>query len=207
MSPGDRDARESHSVTRFIAALREQDPEAAQQIWRRFFERLLPQARARLGALRDRAADEEDVLVSVFDGFFKAVRENRFAALNDRNDLWQILLMLTDRKIAEQYRRSHAQKRGAGRTQRLEDLTPACHELRELADKGPGPEFVAAFNDQLARAVERLDEPATREVALLRLEGFENAEIAARLGVSLSTVERKLRVVRTLWETDFADNA
>ena len=85
---------------------------AADQIWRRFFERLLPMARARLRALSDRSVDEEDVLITAFDRFFRAVREDRFAHLSDRDDLWQILLMLVDREVTRHYRRSNARKRG-----------------------------------------------------------------------------------------------
>jgi DNA-directed RNA polymerase specialized sigma24 family protein len=33
-----------------------------------------------------------------------------------------------------------------------------------------------------------------------KLEGYENREIARQLGISLSSVERKLRVVREKWQ-------
>ena len=76
--------------------------------------------------------------------------------------------------------------------------------MNELTDDEPGPEFVAAFNDHLTRALVRLRQPSTREVALLRMEGFENREIAARLEISVSSVERKLRLIRELWYEEFA---
>jgi DNA-directed RNA polymerase specialized sigma24 family protein len=181
-----------------------EDPQAAGEIWQRFFQRLLPLARARLRGLQDRTVDEEDLLVSVFDRFFRAAKEERFARLNDRDDLWQILLMLTDHKVAEQYRRSHAQKRGGGEVRRLDDIVEPGQELREMADAEPGPEFVAAFNDSLASALTRLNDEKTREVAMLKLEGHENREIADQLDVSLSSVERKLRVIREEWQEAFS---
>src|SRR5262245_30004240 len=70
-SPGD------HSVTLLIERLKAEDPRAAEQIWRRYFERLLPMARSRLRGRANPAADEEDVLVSVFDRFFRATKEDR----------------------------------------------------------------------------------------------------------------------------------
>jgi DNA-directed RNA polymerase specialized sigma24 family protein len=143
-------------------------------------------------------ADEEDILVSVFDRFFRAANENRFARLEDRDDLWQILLMLTERKIVDVHRWSAAQKRQGKWTQ--PDYVAATSERFDIADPSPSPEFIAEFNDNLARALERLDEGATREVALLRMEGYEDREIANRLSVSLSTVERKLRVIRKVWQ-------
>ena len=195
---------DTHSVTRFIGQLKHQDPQAAGEIWQRYFQRLLPLARARLRALPDRSVDEEDILQSVFDRFFRTAQEDRFARLHDRDDLWQILLMLTERKVAEQFRRSQAQKRGAGRVATAVDAGELGDgDARQLADREPGPEFVAAFNDQLSQALGRLDAERTREVALLRLEGFENREIAERLGISLSSVERKLRLIRELWQDEF----
>lgn len=203
MSSGDLLPDESHSVTRLIQRLKDNDPDTAGQIWRRYFERLLPLARSKLQALPHRAVDEEDVLVSVFDRFFRAAKEDRFSRLQDRDDLWQILLMLTERKVADQYRAAETQKRG-GDVSHQRSSEPA-DDLRDLADHEPGPEFVAAFNDHLARALQRLGEPTTREVALLRLEGYENRDIAERLEISVSSVERKLRVIREVWQTEFAD--
>lgn len=202
MPPGDSIANDSHSVTWLIERLQVEDPQAAEQIWRRYFDRLLPLARSRLRGLPHAGLDEEDVLISVFDRFFRAAKEERFARLHDRDDLWQILLMLTERKVADHFRAAGAQKRGGDVIQ--SELPQSAGELRELAAQDPGPEFVAAFNENLARALHRLGEPATREVALLRMEGHENSEIAARLEISVSSVERKLRVIREVWSEEFA---
>jgi DNA-directed RNA polymerase specialized sigma24 family protein len=203
MNSADAPIPQGRSVTRLIERLKNKDSQAPREIWQRFFERLLPLARARLQALPDRTVDEEDILVSVFDRFFRAAREERFAQLNDRDDLWQILLMLTDRGVAQQYRRSQAQKRGGGDVRLLGDLAEADSRPCDTPDQEPGPEFVAAFNDHLSRALARLSDERTREVALLKLEGYENREIAQRLEISLSSVERKLRVIRQSWREEF----
>lgn len=199
MTTGDSMSDDSHSVTRMIERLREEDPQAAGQIWQRYFQRLIPLARAKLKALPHRAVDEEDILVSVFDRFFQAAKQDRFTRLQDRDDLWQILFLLTERKVADQYRAAATQKRGGGdAVQRRAGQSEA--DLLELADQEPGPEFVAILNDSLARALARLAEPTTREVAILRMEGYQNPEIADRLEISLSSVERKLRVIREVWQ-------
>ena len=39
-----------------------------------------------------------------------------------------------------------------------------------------------------------------RSIALRRLEGYENAEIARELGCALRTVERRLALIRQIWE-------
>ena len=73
----------------------------------------------------------------------------------------------------------------------------------EVPDLEPGPEVVAAFNDSLSVAIASLADETAREVALLKLEGYENTEIAAKMDISLSSVERKLRVIRESWKSDF----
>lgn len=194
----------SGSITQWIGRLRNQDPQAAGQIWQRYFARLLPLARAKLKALPHRAVDEEDILVSVFDRFFQATNADRFARLQDRDDLWQVLLMLTERKVADQYRAARTLKRGGGE-EGPQQRGQSADDIQALADQEPGPEFVATFNDSLARALQRLAEPSTREVAVLRMEGYQNHEIATRLEISLSSVERKLRVIREVWQEELAD--
>jgi len=198
----DPDSEGPHSVTRLIGRLRDQDPHAAELIWQRYFERLLSLARSKIGRLPHRVLDEEGILVSVFDRFFRAAKEERFTRLRDRDDLWQILLVLTERKVADQFRAAIAQKRGGSSPQHK--LRQDDAEIREMATDEPGPEFVTSFNENLARALGRLSEPTTREVALLRMEGFENSEIASRLEISVRSVERKLRVIREVWAEEFA---
>jgi DNA-directed RNA polymerase specialized sigma24 family protein len=189
-----------------IERLKQEDPRAAGEIWQRFFAKLLPLARARLRGLADRAVNEEDLLVSVFDRFFRAAEEKRFARLDDRDDLWQILLMLTDHKVSEQFRHSHAKKRGGGKVVALDNLANGNDAVSAMVDSDPTPEFIATFNDQLARGIARLRDDSTREVALLKLEGYENREIATRLDIGLSSVERKLRVIREVWATEFGNS-
>lgn len=150
--------------------------------------------------VRSHAEGVEEQVEPGVDRFFRAAQENRFARLHDRNDLWQILMLLTERKAADQYRRANAQKRAANATGSPQSMA----KLDDLAAQEPDPAFVAAFNENLARALRRLGDSA-RDVALLRMEGYENQEIADRLQVSLTTVERKLRVVREVWEKEFAE--
>ena len=113
---------------------------------------------------------------------------------------------MTERKVADQYRRSQAQKRGGGQVANEAEFPDMdLAQIRELADREPGPEFINVFNDNLARALNRLEDQKTREVALLKMEGYTNREIADQLGISLSSVERKHRVIRELWEREFGE--
>jgi DNA-directed RNA polymerase specialized sigma24 family protein len=65
----------------------------------------------------------------------------------------------------------------------------------------PTPEFAALVADEFGRLLDGLDD-ALRRVAILRMEGHGNDEIAARLGCGRRTVERKLAVIRSSWLAD-----
>jgi DNA-directed RNA polymerase specialized sigma24 family protein len=60
---------------------------------------------------------------------------------------------------------------------------------------------VTGFLDGL-KLLGKLTDPTLRTVALLRLEGRPIEEIAGALDVAPRTVDRKLQVIRALWERE-----
>src|ERR1700751_1878035 len=89
------------SVTLWLDGLRKGGSVAARKLWEGYFHRLVELARKRLGALPRAAADEEDVALSAFDSFCQGAAQGRFPRLNDRDDLWQVLFLLTQRKAID----------------------------------------------------------------------------------------------------------
>src|SRR5271170_6069342 len=83
---------DENSISEWIGCLRAGDRDAAQLIWKRFVDRLLRLARAKLAGRVRREADEEDVVLSVFDAAFQGIRDGRFSKIDDRDDLWQVLV-------------------------------------------------------------------------------------------------------------------
>ncbi len=51
----------------------------------------------------------------------------------------------------------------------------------------------------------KLNSPTLRSIAVLRMEGYSNDEIASRNDCSISTVERKLRLIRREWSSAMED--
>src|SRR5438876_10303530 len=86
------------SVTGWLGQLRSGDPAAAQQLWQRYFQRLVQLARQRLHGSPRRIADEEDVALSAFDSFCRDVQHDRWPQLLDRDNLWRLLVVITARK-------------------------------------------------------------------------------------------------------------
>jgi RNA polymerase sigma factor (sigma-70 family) len=179
------------TVTDWIRDLRGGDEEAAARIWGRFFERLCRLAQGRLAGAHGAIADEEDVALSAMNAVFSGVREGRFERLEGRDDLWQVLAMITVRKVIDARRRSR----------RRDEVQEAAieQEIEQLAEGGAEGASEAEYLDALTEVsrllLDRLEAPL-REVAVLRLEGRSNKEISARVGRSLPTVERHLRMIR-----------
>jgi RNA polymerase sigma factor (sigma-70 family) len=184
---------ESHSITAWIDRLRSSDPEAARRLWERFFARMVEVARQRLSQPRG-LADEEDVALSAFLCFHRGVQAGRFPHLRDRGELWDLLFTLTTRKAIDLVRREDRLKRGGAAG------VEALGEGQEPADAGPTPAEAAAMQDELARLLNALADEQLRQIALARMEGHTNAEIARQLGCAAPTVERRLRRVRLTWE-------
>src|SRR5262245_35689069 len=104
----------SGSVSAWIEQLKAGDPTVAQPLWERYYGALVGLARTKLLGVPRRAADEEDVALSAFDSFCRGAERGRFPHLFDRDDLWQLLLLLTVRKAHYLRRHEQQQKRGSG---------------------------------------------------------------------------------------------
>src|SRR5262245_1769616 len=118
------------SVTRLVGMLKDGHGEAAQRLWEAYFGRLVALARAKLRGIPLRAADEEDVALSAFDSLCRRAEAGRFPRLADRDDLWQLLFVITVRKALDLVRHEGRAARGRGRVFSLCDLpAPARDRL------------------------------------------------------------------------------
>lgn len=190
------------SVTRWIGKLKAGDERAAHDLWQRYFEQLVALARSKLGTTPKRAADEEDVALSVFDSFCRGAARGKFPELLDRDSLWPLLVVITVRKSCDLVNHERRQKRGGGRVQPEADLAAEGEEafrLDHLLGETPTPEFVGMMNEQCQCLLTALDADQQR-IALGKFEGLSNKELAERLDCGLRTIERRLDLIRRIWE-------
>jgi DNA-directed RNA polymerase specialized sigma24 family protein len=188
------------SVTHWIGDLKAGDPDAAQKLWERYFATLVRLARARLRSAPRAAEDEEDVALSAFDSFFAAAAHGRFPRLEDRDDLWRVLVTITRRKAADQLERQGRQKRGGGRVAHEAARADGDAGFIDLiAGPEPSPEFAAMVAEECRRRLDALPDETLRRIAVMRMEGYTNEEVAARLGCGLRSVVRKLDLIRKAW--------
>jgi RNA polymerase sigma factor (sigma-70 family) len=192
------------SVTQWIAELKQGDSQAVEKLWNRYLEKLVGLARTQLSNMPRRAVDEEDIALSVFDSFFKAIKEGRFPQLTDRNDLWQLLFHLTEHKAIDQIRHERRIKRGGGHVRGesafIVDVAANNPGISQVVGENPTPEFAAIVAEECQRLLGQLDDDL-RPVAVAKMENYTNKEIAEKLDCSVSTVERSLRLIRKIWQT------
>lgn len=156
---------------------------AADALFRRYADRIRALARARLPAHLTPRTDPEDVVQSVFRVFFENAQKG-FYQVPDGNTLWHLLGVVTVNKVRALHTHHGAARRDARLTvawgpETLEPSEPAA-DLLEVAVRDVLEHLPAA-------------ERATVE---LRLEGYEVAEIAGRVGRSKRAVERSLQKAR-----------
>jgi DNA-directed RNA polymerase specialized sigma24 family protein len=194
------------SVSVWISELKAGDGQAAQRLWEGYFPRLVGLARKKLREMPRRVADEEDVALSAFDSFCSGAKEGRFPRVTGRDDLWPLLVTITARKALQLLRQQGRQKRGGGAV-RGEPAFQAAQAgggedpgLEQIVGSEPTPEFAAQMAEECQRLLGQLGEGDLREVAVLKMEGCGNEEIAAKLGCVPRTIERKVALIRSLWE-------
>ena len=110
------------SLTRFGIELHSSDrqrrEEAARQLWLHFADRLSAVVRHRLDPRLLRRVDVEDVVQSIFVGFFAAV-PGPDGPPRSREDLWRLLVHFTMCKVANTADRHRARRRDVFRDQPL----------------------------------------------------------------------------------------
>lgn len=188
------------SITRALRAWRDGDRDSLQQLWEAYFHRLVGVARARLEQAPRSASDEEDVALSAFASFCRRAERGEFPRLDDRDDLWRLLFVITTRKAINRAQHDLRGRRGGGRISNASDLDGL--DFRDALLRDPSPEQAAQMDEDVRLLLDGLGDESLRSVAVWKLQGFTNAEIAARLGCVESTVERKLRAIRALWQDE-----
>jgi len=183
------------SVTHWFGLLRTGDEAAAQKLWERYFPELVKLARSRLRGLSRVAHDPEDVALSAFASFCRQAELGRFPQLVDRDGLWRLLMTLTVRKALQAIRDQNRIKRGG-------NAGLAEMDLDFLASSDPTPEFAAQVAEEFQRLLNILSDQELANIAISRMEGFSTAEIAQRLDCAPRTIERKLSLVRRIWERE-----
>ncbi|MFK7820173.1 MAG: ECF-type sigma factor [Planctomycetaceae bacterium] len=187
-------ADEPGSITHFISALKAGEDDAVTEIWNRYATRLIGLARSRMRAANRRVADEEDAAMIAFDSFCRAAGDGRFEKLDDRADLWQILVLITVRKAVDLTKHEKRLRRGGG--------VVVSELVDDLVSVEQTPELAVAAIEQYESLLKELGDDQLRSIAIAKMEGYTNHEIAEQIGCTRQTVQRRLNVIRATWEEE-----
>jgi DNA-directed RNA polymerase specialized sigma24 family protein len=185
-----------------VEDLRDLDPavrnEAARQIWEQFSNRLLGLVRRHLDERVRRRADEDDILQSMYKSFCLGRRDA--APLASRDDLWRLLVHITLCKVANAARHNQAACRDVRREwvgwKPDADGDGPTSAMLELMDRHePTPDEALALADELEGLLSPLSQDL-RKIALWKLEGYTNREIAGMIERTERSVELKLNIIR-----------
>jgi RNA polymerase sigma factor (sigma-70 family) len=196
------------SVTVWIGELKVGDRDAAQRLWERYFRKMVELARGRLRALRRGVRDEEDVALSAFYSFVRGAAAGRFQQLRDRDNLWPLLVVITVRKALDARRYETRQKRGGGKVRGesawLNAADGSDHDggINLVIGDEPTPAFVVEVAEEAQRLLDALGSDELRQVAVWKMEGYSNEEIAAKLDCSERTVERRMKIIRGVFKRE-----
>src|SRR5262249_42506716 len=196
------------SVTVWIGELKEGDQPAAQARRERYFPRMVQRARTRFRDASRRAADEEDAALSAFDSFCNGAAEGRFPQLRDRDNLWPLLVVITARKVIDARNHEARKKRGGGKVRGesawLDAVDGSDRDggINLVIGDEPTPAFAAAVAERTQHLLDALGSEELRAVAVWKMEGYSNAEIAVKMGCVERTVERRLKLIRGLLERE-----
>lgn len=192
------------SVARWVDGLRASDEESARVLWRRYFERLVRLAGSKLPPGTRREFDEEDVALSAFRSLCDGVRAGRFPDLDDPDNLWALLVVITGSKVSNRLRAQRARKRGGGLVRgdsgfRGPGGDADAVAIEQVVGREPTADFAAEVAEDCERLLAELPTDDLREVALMKMAGHTSEEIADRTGSSRRTVSRRLGLIRRAW--------
>lgn len=189
------------SVTTWLRAYRSGDDQAAQRLFERYFRRMVVVARQRIG--RDRPDfDSEDVALSAFHTFCSALQENQYPELNGADGLWRLLVVMTERKAGDRMKGERALRRGgAGRNADKLPMATVGQRLSldEIIKEDDDPQLLILMAEQYRRLLDILQDAELEQLAIYKMEGYTNEEVAERLGYSRRTVQRMLNLIKKLW--------
>jgi RNA polymerase sigma-70 factor (ECF subfamily) len=193
------------SFTQLMSRLKDGDQAAAAEVFQRYTRPLMALASSQFDSWLRRKVDVEGVVQSALKSFFVRQGEGQFEGLEDWENLWGLLTVITLRKCYRRHEYLHAECRDPARE--VARLNQADHKEQglEAIDREPTPLEAAMLAETVERLLESLA-PPERAIVELSLQGYSTAEIAARLNRSQRTVRRVRDRVKHQLQREQLDN-
>lgn len=171
-----------------LRQLKNGSDQAAAELYLKYSRRIYRLAEEKCRGDLSRRLDAEDIVQSVFSSFFRRARAGQYE-VPDGSELWGLLLVMSLNKIRSRAAFHHAGRRDVRATQSVDALDDVEADARH-------DELALATLQLTIDEVLQTQPGVNRQIVRLRIEGFEVAEIAKRVGRSRRTVERVLQEFR-----------
>jgi DNA-directed RNA polymerase specialized sigma24 family protein len=183
--------------------IRDGDKSVIDAFSKRYFSKIRDLACAKLNKM-----DSEEVANDVLEALMRSIAKGRYPDLKDRTGLWYLILKITQRRIIGITRKEGA----ARRNQRskppidpVEVLSDFEVELDQLVAEQSSEIVRIEIVDSWEELLRALPDDETREIAQLKLQSYSNREIAEKLYVTPSKVDRKVKRIQEEWGRFFDD--
>lgn len=175
---------DSPSDGSLLLSYRRGDQDAATRLFYRYASRIKGLANSQLTQPILRRVDPSDIVQSVFRRFFASVDRGNYDVPRGA-DLWSLLMVITLNRVRSEESSQRADMRDIGRTVSFDE-----HQVASRSDVLTADE--RQFSDLfLKEAIRELSEQQ-QAVVELRIQNYDVAEIAKRIGRSKRTIERLL---------------
>jgi hypothetical protein len=168
----DRPMTSTHSVTRWLEQLKQGDRQAVGPLWERYFTRLVQLARTWFPHTpTTAAASGEDAALDAFASFCLRAEQDGFSHLFDRDDLWQILVVLAFRKRCNQIQHEQRQRRRPTRGRVIvastleQDGGEAGALFANMLSRDPEPSLAVQAAEECRRLLAQLEDEQLRQIA------------------------------------------
>jgi len=188
------------SFDNLMAQLRDGQNEAAAQVFQRYANRLIELARRQLDPKLLQKVDPEDVMQSVFRSFLIRNAAGQFAEFQSWENIWAMLVVMTQRKCGRRTDYFHTARRDVRRE--LPASMPGQDSSGNLGltAEEPTPSEAAMLTETIEQLMSEL--PARqRDIVTLSLQGYQPAEISTQLRCTERTVYRALERVKDWLES------
>ena len=197
---------EHDSVTRWLRQMSEGDQDAARRLWNRYSSALMRLTKGHYRGAVTAAADEEDLVQSVFHALWRGATAGRLDTVKDRSELWWLLLAITRRKAVNRRDYNAREKRGGGhmplnQSDSVPNGSTGTPPL-DVADDQPPPDLLLMLEEEQQQLLACLRDDVLRSIAVWKLEGYSHDEIAQKMKVTRRTVIRKINLIRETWSQE-----
>lgn len=187
----------THSVTRWISELEKGDEAAADLLWQFLKTRLMYLASRQVGF--SVTYDEDDIALDAFATLCGGIREGRYN-IEDRSALWSLLAVITINGARKHSRNEKRLRRGGG----FSKSSKNDQKLKAIEASDLSPEASFFAKEECKRLLSILPNEKLKHLALLKVDGYTNEEIARIQKCTRRSIQRRLTLIREIW-TDELD--